>query len=91
MQNTSIRIIFVLYTYCILIFFNGMCVCTLFYDTVYKCNILNAAGEKKVLTLCEHFTVKCDLNIPTLPTNASVISVRSVKVVVKCAAQVTAA
>lgn len=46
MQNTSIRIIFVLYTYCILIFFYVMCVCTLFYDTVYKCNILNAAEQR---------------------------------------------
>lgn len=33
-----------------------MCVCTLFYDTVYKCNILNAAEKR--LILCEHFTLK---------------------------------
>lgn len=55
MQNTSIRIIFVVYTYCIFIFVYVMCVCTLFYDTL--CNIVNAA--EKHLILREHFTLKC--------------------------------
>lgn len=67
--------------------FYVMCVCTLFYDTVYKRNILNAA--EKGLTLWEHFTMKSDRNIRPLPTTASVMFVRSVKIVVKCAAQVS--
>lgn len=54
-----------------------MCVCTLFCDTVYKCSILNAAEKR--LTLCEHFTMKSDLNIRALPTTASVRLVRSVR------------
>lgn len=77
MQNTSIRIIFVLYTYCILIFFYVTCVCTLFCDNVYKCSILNAAEKR--LTLREHFTTTSDLNIRTLPATASVMWVRSVR------------
>lgn len=75
MQNTSIRIIFVLYTYCIL-FFYVMCVCTFFYDTVYKSNIFESCREN--LTLCEHFTMKYDLNILPPPTTASLMLVRSV-------------
>ena len=85
MQNTSIRIIFVLYTYCILIFFYVMCVCTLFYDTVYKRNIFPNAADKRLI-LCDLYNEiwtsrRC-------PTTASV-RVRSVKMVGKCAAQVT--
>lgn len=44
MQNTSIRIVSVRYTYCILIFCM-LRVCTIFYDTVYKCNIFNVAEK----------------------------------------------
>lgn len=67
MQNTSIGIIFVVYTYCIFIFVYVMCVCTLFYDTVYKCNIVNAA--EKHLILREHFT----LNVDILPLSLNCI------------------
>lgn len=41
-----------------------------YYDTVYNCNVFNAA--EKHLTLCEHFTMKSGLNLFTLPTTAFV-------------------
>lgn len=92
MQNTSIRIIFVLYTYCILIFFYVMCVCTIFHDTVYKRSILNAA-EKKCLTLCEHFTIKSFIwTSCRCPRRLHlVIWVRFCTVAVECDARLTAA
>lgn len=65
-----------------------LCVYVHFYDTVYKRNILNAA--EKCLILREHFTMKIWTSFP-LPTTASVMLVRSVKMVVKCAARVNAA
>lgn len=66
-----------------------MCVCTLFYDTVYKCNILNAA-EKHTKLLCEHFTMKSDVEHRIATYNCICYVSEVCLMVIKRAARVTA-
>lgn len=64
-----------------------MSVCTLFYDTVYKCNILNAA-EKHLLLLCEHFYNEIWSEHPTAAYDCIYYVSEVCLMVVKCGIQV---
>lgn len=76
MQNTTIRIIFVLYTYCILIF---LCRVYVHYFLTLCTNATFWMLQRNVCNTRWTFTIKSDLNILLLPTTASVVLVRSVR------------